>query len=269
MYDYKGRHELKVFYTIPEVCELLELNMDKLRYQCILHCILPCRLGDGTLGLDLHMFHSLNNALYQRQCREGIYDGDPWAEANFPNSTWHKGTMFDYMKVQHCDTFFTIQEACKILGFTRNELRSKCEQYGVEIQKNNLNGQWGFWGENFRRFNNTLYYEQCRDGSDDSRIWTEASTSLTNQQNTIRGNFTMRNYIKNIKGLKSIYTYDETCQLLGVTKETLDRVCDQNDFMVFADSDGTPIFTCYEFLTLNNRLYREECEASGKEMSCA
>lgn len=79
MYDYKGLHELKVFYTISETCELLGLDMDKLRYQCVLNCILPRRMPDGTLGLDRYMFQLLNNALYERQCREGIHDDNPWA----------------------------------------------------------------------------------------------------------------------------------------------------------------------------------------------
>lgn len=78
MYDYKGLHELKAIYTIPEVCKLLDLDMDKLRYQCLLHCVLPVRCEDGTLGLDMYFFQQLNNALYERQCREGIHD-DPWA----------------------------------------------------------------------------------------------------------------------------------------------------------------------------------------------
>jgi len=79
MYDYKGLHELKAFYTIPEVCELLNLDMDKLRYQCLLHCVLPVRLKDGTLGLDDYTFQRLNNGLYEEQCRKGIHDDDPWA----------------------------------------------------------------------------------------------------------------------------------------------------------------------------------------------
>lgn len=78
MYDYKGLHELKIFYTIPETCELLGLDMDKLRYQCLLHYILPRRTPDGILVFDRFTFKRLNNALYQRQCREGIYEGDPW-----------------------------------------------------------------------------------------------------------------------------------------------------------------------------------------------
>lgn len=56
MYDYKGLRELKVCYTIPETCELLGLDMDKLRYQCILNCIFPFRQNDGTLLLDRYSF---------------------------------------------------------------------------------------------------------------------------------------------------------------------------------------------------------------------
>jgi len=33
--------------------------------------------------------------------------------------------MYDYMKIQHFDKFFTIPEACEVLGMTKDELRSK------------------------------------------------------------------------------------------------------------------------------------------------
>lgn len=168
--------------------------------------------------------------------------------------------MLDYMKLQRYDTFFTIPEACEHFGWTKEELRAKCEQYGVEVFK--INGQWGFPGENFRRFNNTLYFEQCRDGSDDSRIWTSTTATQSKQQKTSGRTSSMRNYIKNIKGLASIYTFDESCTLLGVTPEELDQICEEEDIPTFQDADGVRIITCYEYLTLNNRLYKRECEAS-------
>lgn len=170
--------------------------------------------------------------------------------------------MFDYMKIQHHDKFFTIAEACEHFGWTKDELRSKCEQYGVELFK--VDGQWGFPGEFFRRFNNTLYYEQCRDGSDDSRIFTEASTDSIKRSETTRRTNSMLDYIKNIRNLESIYTLDDACTLLGVTPEELEDICDENGINTFQDTNGTRIITCYEYLTLNNRIYRKQCEALGK-----
>jgi len=138
---------------------------------------------------------------------------------------------------------------------TKDELRSKCQQYGVELSKHD--GQWGFHGENFRRFNNTLYFEQCRDGDDDSRIWKEASTEQAIHHNFLGRKSTMLSYIKNIKGLSSTYTLEEVCTLLGITADELETICDENDIPTFRDNDGTPIVTCYEFLTINNRLCRK------------
>jgi len=169
--------------------------------------------------------------------------------------------MLDFMEIQRYDKLFTIPEACVHFGVTKDELRSMCQQYGVELSK--FNGQWGFPSVKFQRFNNTLYYEQCRDGEDDSRIWKETGTEQTKQQRMTGRNSTMLSYIKNIKGLKSTYTLEEVCALLGVTAEELQNLCDENDIPVYQDNDGTPILICYEYLTLNNRLYKKQCAAEG------
>ena len=95
--------------------------------------------------------------------------------------------MFKYMKTSQDDRLVTISEACELLGLTKEELRSKCEQYGVSLY--NWDGEWGFPGEHFRCFNNILYFEQCRDGCDDSRIFLDTpanrpGTSTIPQQQT-------------------------------------------------------------------------------------
>jgi len=77
MYDYKGLHELKVFYTIPEVCELLNLDMDKLRYQCLLHDILPASCN-GTVGLDMRSFQQINNWFLLKDFNKED-PNEPWA----------------------------------------------------------------------------------------------------------------------------------------------------------------------------------------------
>lgn len=178
-----------------------------------------------------------------------------------PKTKEGENSMLDYMKIQHCDNFFTIAKACEYLGLTKDELRSLCGRYGVELFKRD--GQWGFPGEDFRRFNNTLYYEQCRDGSDDSRIFTDVSSDYVKQTNLGRTN-TMLSYIRNIKNLESTYTFENACTLLGVTPDELENICDENDIPTFQNHEGTRIITCYEYLTLNNRIYRKQCDASGK-----
>lgn len=77
MYEYKGRHELKNFYTISETCELLGLDTDKLRYRCLLHGIHPATYK-GVLGLDMRSFETLKNFLFMEQNSEAIHE-EPWS----------------------------------------------------------------------------------------------------------------------------------------------------------------------------------------------
>jgi len=172
--------------------------------------------------------------------------------------------MFDYMKkIKQCDAFYTIPEMCKFLEMTKEELRSKCEQYGVDLY--NWDGQWGLPSAHFRAFNNLLYYEQCRDGYDDSHIFADTSTSpakMTQQQTPVLS------YIKHIKGLESTYSVDKACALLGVTPDLFERICDENNLLRIQDLDGTMYITCYEYLTLNNILYRKQCVISGEKDAC-
>lgn len=78
MYDYKGIHELKDFYSIQETCDLLKLDENKLRYRCLRHILFPRINEEGILGFDKRSFQELNNGLYEDQCREGVDEGDPW-----------------------------------------------------------------------------------------------------------------------------------------------------------------------------------------------
>lgn len=79
MIDYRwlNEYERNQFHTIPEVCELLELDMDKLRYQCLLHGILPATYK-GVLGLDMRSFQIISTALFVERCSAEAHD-DPWA----------------------------------------------------------------------------------------------------------------------------------------------------------------------------------------------
>lgn len=174
--------------------------------------------------------------------------------------------MFNYMKNPCNDRLVTIQEACALLGLTKDELRSKCEQYGVLLY--NWDGQWGFPSYHFRCFNNTLYYEQCRDGCDDSLIFTDTLANQSKPPKTSQPQSSALSYIENIKGLEPTYALTEVCTLLGITSGELEKICDENDFLTIQKHDGTWSVTCYEYLTLNNMLYRERCEASGEGNRC-
>ena len=65
------------FHTIPEVCELLGIDTDKLRYQCLLHDIFPATY-QGVLGLDMRSFEIIRNALWMARYSDEAH-GDPWA----------------------------------------------------------------------------------------------------------------------------------------------------------------------------------------------
>lgn len=76
-YNWLNGLQRKQFYTIPEACKLLGLDTDKLRYQCLLHGILPASYK-GVLGLDENSFRRIGSALWIMQYTAKI-DGDPWA----------------------------------------------------------------------------------------------------------------------------------------------------------------------------------------------
>ena len=172
--------------------------------------------------------------------------------------------MLNYMNSFDFVEFITIQTACEFLGMTKDELKAKCEQYGVEVTK--FNGKWGFSPETFRGFNNTLYYEKIRDGINDSNIWADIHACkadyLSNQKIQSKQNVknpVVYSYMKTIKDLKIVYTYDEACQLLGITPEWLHLICVCHHIPQFTNSVRMPILTCYDFLTVNNILYRDQC----------
>ena len=119
--------------------------------------------------------------------------------------------MFKYMKTSQDDRLVTISEACELLGLTKEELRSKCEQYGVSLY--NWDGEWGFPGEHFRCFNNILYFEQCRDGCDDSRIFLDTPANRPGSSTIPQQQTSALTYIQNIKELEPTYTVAEASTL--------------------------------------------------------
>ena len=76
-YNWLNKYEEKSFHTISEVCEILGLDMDKLRYQCLLHGIFPAQYK-GELGLDTRSLKIIGMTLFSERHSTGIYE-DPWA----------------------------------------------------------------------------------------------------------------------------------------------------------------------------------------------
>lgn len=174
--------------------------------------------------------------------------------------------MFNYMKIQCRDTFITIPEACEFLGLTKDELRSKCEQYGVRPY--NWDGQWGFPSEHFRQLNNTLYFEQCRDGCDDSRIFADTPAKCAKKYDLPQQPTSALSPIDSIRGLEPTYTVAEACALLQVTQDELEKICTESNLLMIQNLDGTWYITCYDYLILNNILYHKQCAASREENDC-
>lgn len=174
--------------------------------------------------------------------------------------------MLNYMKIQNDDTFVSIPEACELLRLTKDELRAKCEQYGVDLY--NQDGQWGFPIEHFRCFNNTLYFEQCRDGCDDSHIFANTPAKCAKKYELLQQPTSALSPLDSIRGLELTYTFAEACALLQVTHNELEKICAENCLLMIQDLDGTWYITCYDYLILNNILYHEQCAACGEENSC-
>jgi len=167
--------------------------------------------------------------------------------------------MYDYTGLDGLKEFYTLQDVCEKWSIDMDELQRICKKYGCTPYKES--GLFGLDKYDFYALNNLLYFEQCRDGVDDIQMWL---SWIFNEQNTEKSDPTCK-YIENIKGLKGLYSYTEVCELLGLTGAELDALCGKNDLYPMNSNDDTKVFSCYRYMTLNNRLYREKCQAAGQE----
>ena len=69
--------------------------------------------------------------------------------------------------------------------------------------------------------------------------------------------------------MESTYTLDEAYSLLQLTLDALEKICKGNGILILEDLDGTQYFTCYDFLTLNNILYRKQHVIAEEGSPCA
>lgn len=78
---YIDYHKLKESYTIPELCDLFQMEKGDLHNNCEQYAIKPRRDEIGDYGLVKYDVRKLHNAIYhegdgrQRLCKED----DPWA----------------------------------------------------------------------------------------------------------------------------------------------------------------------------------------------
>ena len=78
MTNYIDYRNLKDFYTIQEVCELLDMNKIELKEKCDQYGILPVKNESGNHGFVKYDFRTLHNKLYYEDRKEQKED-DPWA----------------------------------------------------------------------------------------------------------------------------------------------------------------------------------------------
>ena len=74
--DYK---KMKEFYTIPEVCELFEMEKSELKVKCRQYDVHPRRNEIGEFGLVKYDVRKLHNAIYYENIRSSDWEEDPWA----------------------------------------------------------------------------------------------------------------------------------------------------------------------------------------------
>ncbi|MEE0154629.1 MAG: hypothetical protein UEF48_05410 [Agathobaculum butyriciproducens] len=63
-----------------------------------------------------------------------------------------------YINYRDLEEFYTIDDVCKLFQMSKNDLKQKCRQYGVEPRRNEI-GDYGFVKYDVRKLHNKLYYE--------------------------------------------------------------------------------------------------------------
>ena len=80
MIRYIAYAELGDFYSIQEVCHMLEMSKDELRKSCEKYGAKPSRNETGDWGLTCHDLRRLHNFLYkEKKSMATRKDDDPWA----------------------------------------------------------------------------------------------------------------------------------------------------------------------------------------------
>ena len=64
----------------------------------------------------------------------------------------------EYIDYETLDEFYAIRQLVKLFGITKQELKEKCEQYGIFPRQNEI-GYYGFVRYDVRKLHYRLYHE--------------------------------------------------------------------------------------------------------------
>lgn len=75
-----------------------------------------------------------------------------------------------YIDYNDLDEFYTIPQLCKLFSMSKAELKAKCEQYDVELRRNEI-GEYGLVKYDVRRLHNYIYKEDRKGKQMDDDPW--------------------------------------------------------------------------------------------------
>lgn len=70
-----------------------------------------------------------------------------------------------YINYKDLDEFYTIPQIAKLFDLSKQDLKQKCKQYGIEPRRNEI-GDFGFVKYDVRKLNNAIYYEDRETGKE-------------------------------------------------------------------------------------------------------
>ena len=71
-----------------------------------------------------------------------------------------------YINYKELDEFYTIPQIAKLFDLSKQDLKQKCKQYGIEPRRNEI-GDFGFVKYDVRKLHNLLYHEGKEHGKED------------------------------------------------------------------------------------------------------
>ena len=70
-----------------------------------------------------------------------------------------------YINYKELDEFYTIPQIAKLFDLSKQDLKQKCKQYGIEPRRNEI-GDFGFVKYDVRKLHNAIYYEDRENGKE-------------------------------------------------------------------------------------------------------
>ena len=77
---YINYKDLNEFYTIPEICQLFQMEKSEVKSKCEQYGVVPRRNEIGAYGLVKYDVRKLHNTLYHEDApADPTKEDDPWA----------------------------------------------------------------------------------------------------------------------------------------------------------------------------------------------